>query len=53
MKTREAVTALAAIAQETRLSIYHLLAEAGRSGCLSDYQCTLRRVCFRLKSKNR
>jgi ArsR family transcriptional regulator, arsenate/arsenite/antimonite-responsive transcriptional repressor len=32
MKTIEAVTALAALAQETRLSIYRLLVEAGPEG---------------------
>jgi DNA-binding transcriptional ArsR family regulator len=32
MKLREAVTALAALAQETRLSIYRLLVEAGPDG---------------------
>lgn len=32
METREAVTALAALAQETRLSIFRLLVEAGPEG---------------------
>ena len=32
MKTQEAVTALAALAQETRLSIFRLLVEAGPEG---------------------
>jgi DNA-binding transcriptional ArsR family regulator len=32
MKVHEAVTALAALAQETRLSIYRLLVEAGAEG---------------------
>jgi ArsR family transcriptional regulator, arsenate/arsenite/antimonite-responsive transcriptional repressor len=32
MKTKAAVTALAALAQETRLSIYRLLVEAGPDG---------------------
>jgi len=32
METKEAVTALAALAQETRLSVFRLLVEAGPEG---------------------